>query len=93
MHVGVSHAILLDRDSMHEGENVTVRVSKYLGPNRDCHGSTRVRVRDMFPLDDHQTNAENCGILQIKYAHGLVKTVDYMSEAHVGVTMMNRWRL
>ncbi len=40
--------------------DVTDRVRKYLGPDRDFHSKLGlyVRVQDMFPFDDHDDNAE-----------------------------------
>ncbi len=94
--VGVRNATFLDRghdDNEKEkekggrqefvGEDVTARVAKYLGPNRDCHG-VRIRVRDMFPRDDHAANAENCGSLCLRDEVGRVRHVPYMSESGIG---------
>lgn len=40
--------------------DVTERVRKYMGPDRDFHSKSGlyVRVQDMFPFDDHDDNAE-----------------------------------
>lgn len=84
VHVGVSRAVLLDPGNWKlEGENVTVRVSKYMGPNRDCHG-VPVRVRDLFPNDDHEENRTNCGALRIKYENGHESCRNYQSDEHIG---------
>ena len=83
VHVGVRRAALIDHNH-HEGEDVTARVSKYMGPNMDCHGLDTVRVRDLFPRDDHKFNAMNCGLLRVMYANGEHAVFRYDSDTHIG---------
>jgi hypothetical protein len=60
--------------------DVTRRVQKYAGFNHDYHGTT-VRVRDIFPMDDHDDNAERflgLRIIDLNADTGLsVKTFSY----------------
>jgi hypothetical protein len=52
--------------------DVTDRVRKYLGPDRDFHSKhgLYVRVQDMFPFDDHDDNAERFETLAIWLSTG-----------------------
>jgi hypothetical protein len=60
--------------------DVTARVHKYAGFGNDYHG-TCVRVRDLFPMDDHDDNVERfigVRIIDLKGEAGLsVKTYSY----------------
>jgi hypothetical protein len=63
---GILSATLLIKPGIPGGKNieVTQRVQKYAGFNHDYHGTT-VRVRDIFPMDDHDDNAERFSGLRI----------------------------
>lgn len=60
--------------------DITTRVHKYAGFGNDYHG-TCVRVRDLFPMDDHDDNVERflgVRIIDLKGEAGLsVKTYSY----------------
>lgn len=49
--------------------DVSERVRKYAGPDRDFH-SKSVRVQDMFPFDDHDDNAERFEALGVWLSTG-----------------------
>ena len=79
---GVLSATLLARKDVPDAKDVDVtqRVQKYAGLNHDYHGTT-VRVRDIFPMDDHDSNAERfigLRIIDLGSSSGLsVKTYSY----------------
>lgn len=52
--------------------DVTDRVRKYFGPDRDFHSKAKlyVRVQDMFPFDDHDDNSERFEALGIWLSTG-----------------------
>lgn len=52
--------------------DVTDRIRKYLGPDRDFHSKKRlyVRVQDMFPFDDHDDNSERFEALGLWFSTG-----------------------
>ncbi len=58
--------------------DVTRRVLKYQGATRDFHG-TRVTVRDLFPFDDHDDNAERFEHLRVIDSWARVTAVPYAS--------------
>jgi hypothetical protein len=65
----------------HDGKehDVTERVRKYMGPDRDFfkkHG-LYVRVQDMFPFDDHVDNVERFDHVRLKLSTGKVLEFDY----------------
>lgn len=62
--------------------DVTRRVLKYQGANKDFHG-TRVTVRDMFPFDDHDDNAVRFSHLRVMDTTARVRTIPYLSNACV----------
>lgn len=69
--------------------DITKRVQKYAGIHDDFHG-TCVRVRDMFPIDDHDDNVdrfEGIRIIDIKSDTGLsVRTYSYATNDQVSKT-------
>jgi hypothetical protein len=62
--------------------DVTHRVLKYAGATRDFHG-TRVTVRDMFPFDDHDDNAQRFKHLRVIDSLARVHTHSYLSDDSV----------
>ena len=62
--------------------DVTHRVLKYAGFNRDFHG-TRVTVRDMFPFDDHDDNAQRYTHMRVIDTLARTHTIPYASEETV----------
>ena len=62
--------------------DVTRRVLKYQGATRDFHG-THVTVRDMFPFDDHDDNAERFSHLQVIDTLARTHRINYMSDESV----------
>ena len=63
---GVLSATLLANTNVPGAKSIDVthRVQKYAGFNHDYHGTT-VRVRDIFPMDDHDDNAERFTTLRV----------------------------
>ncbi len=66
----VSACLIRRADGKHI--DVTDRVRKYLGPDRDFHAKIGlyVRVQDMFPFDDHDDNAERFEALGVWLSTG-----------------------
>lgn len=88
---GVLSATLLIDPSIPGGKNVDVtgRVQKYAGFNHDYHGTT-VRVRDIFPMDDHAENATRftggLRIIDLSAETGLrVKMFSYITNEKINV--------
>ena len=61
------------------GHDVTDRISKYFGPNRDFnHGKgVKIFVQDMFPFDDHEDNSERFSVLRLHMSDGKYHDFDY----------------
>ncbi len=59
--------------------DVTKRVRKYLGPERNFHSSKGVRLHlwDMFPFDDHEFEAEYLSHLRLDFSDGTVALFEY----------------
>ena len=88
---GVLSATILIDPEIPGGKNVDVthRVQKYAGFNHDYHGTT-VRVRDIFPMDDHDANAERftggLRIIDLSAETGLhVKIFSYIANEKINV--------
>ena len=79
--LAVLTAMLEDHDGTTDVD-VTTRVLKYAGPNRDFHG-TRVRVRDLFPFDDHDDAFLRTPFLKVFDTLARTTKIPYMSEDHV----------
>jgi hypothetical protein len=56
--------------------DVTDRVRKYFGPDRDFH-SKGVKIQDMFPFDDHDDNAERFEALGVWLSSGKYMQFEY----------------
>ena len=76
----LASACLVRKDDGREID-VTERVRKYMGPDRDFykkHG-LYVRVQDMFPFDDHEDNAERFQCVRLYMSTGKRLEFDYGS--------------
>ena len=76
----LSSACLVRKDDGRETD-VTDRVRKYMGPDRDFykkHG-LYVRVQDMFPFDDHEDNSERFQCVRLYMSTGKCLEFDYES--------------
>jgi hypothetical protein len=62
--------------------DVTRRVRKYQGPNRDFHG-LQVTVKDMFPFDDHAHYELNGVFLSLFDTEDRIADIPYGSDHHV----------
>ena len=62
--------------------DVTRRVLKYQGAAKDFHG-TRVTVRDLFPFDDHDDNAERFRCLRVIDSWARVTLIPYTSTTSI----------
>jgi len=91
-HVGIvvapklSSACLVRKDDGREID-VTDRVRKYMGPDRDFykkHG-LYVRVQDMFPFDDHEDNSERFQCVRLYLSTGKRLEFDYESNDAMAV--------
>jgi hypothetical protein len=72
----VSHADEVSGSGSGIGHDVTDRLSKYLGPNVDFHG-TPVHVHDIVPFDDHEYDAERFSALRVHLCDGRYVDFDY----------------
>jgi hypothetical protein len=75
---GVLSARLASRDEDPTDDiDITGRVKKYAGPWGNFH-ATSLRVRDMFPFDDHESNADRFAGVRIVDAWGRTKLFSYV---------------
>ena len=61
------------------GHDVTDRIRKYLGQNKDfnaCNGSV-VFVQDCFPFDDQYDNSQRFSVLRLHFTNGKYYDFDY----------------
>lgn len=82
----LSSACLVRKDDGREID-VTERVRKYMGPDRDFykkHG-LYVRVQDMFPFDDHEDNSERFQCVRLYMSTGKRLEFDYESNDEMNV--------
>jgi len=77
-------ASLLIKDSGEECD-VTKRIRKYFGQNRDFNSGLGLKlfVQDMFPFDDHEDNAERFDALYIGMSDGTDYYFDYAKNAEI----------
>ena len=87
---GVLSARLIVRNDIEDDKatdvDVTSRVKKYAGPRGDFSNSP-VRVRDLFPFDDHESNAERYAGVRIIDAHGKASFFSYIDNDIIVVTV------
>lgn len=78
---GVLSARLIVRNDLEDEKatdiDITSRVKKYSGPRGDFSDSP-VRVRDLFPFDDHESNAERYAGVRIIDAWGKASFFSYI---------------
>jgi hypothetical protein len=82
----LASACLVRKDDGREID-VTERVRKYMGPDRDFykkHG-LYVRVQDMFPFDDHEDNADRFQCVRLYMSTGKRLEFDYGSNDAMNV--------
>ena len=80
-------AYLVRRDDETFHHDVTERVRKYMGPDRDFHAKhgAYVHVHDMFPFDDNDDNSERFSSLRMVLSTGKILEFDYASNPVVTV--------
>jgi DNA-directed RNA polymerase beta' subunit len=61
------------------GHDVTDRIVKYFGPNRDfnVNKGVVVYVQDMFPFDDHEDNSQRFSVLRLHMSDDKYYDFDY----------------
>jgi hypothetical protein len=71
-----------------QATDVTARVRKYMGPNRDFHGSNELHVRlwDMLPFNDHESDPYEALVLTLSDG----RTIQFEYAANPIVTIPER---
>jgi hypothetical protein len=86
---GVLSARLVMRDDLCENAadvdvDVTSRIKKYSGPHGNFKHAS-VHVRDVFPFDDHESNAERYAGIRIIDAWGRTKFFSYIDNDRIDI--------